>query len=101
MSISRTIIFIIKVFIAIALISILIGVASADLAPDVSLVSVLIVCVIAVAIFLIVLIFGIIGGASFNQSIIRRGGIDTAWLWFNSEPPGLEKLRAELKESKK
>jgi hypothetical protein len=89
-----------KTIIAIVLISILICVASLDMAPDVPLASILIVCAIAVAIFIVALVLVIIGGASFNQSTMRRGGIDTSWLWFNNDPPGFEKLKDELKESK-
>jgi hypothetical protein len=88
----------IKTIIAIVLISILIGIASTDMAPNMSLASVLIACIITIAIFFIVLIFSIISGASSNQNIIRRGGTDPAWLWFDHEPPGLEKQRTELKE---
>lgn len=81
---------IMKTIITMILIFTLIGIASADLAPNVPLAYILIACAIAVPIFLIILIYGIIGGASFNQSIIRRGGMDTSWLWFNSGPPGFE-----------
>jgi hypothetical protein len=90
---------IIKIIIAILLISSLISIAFIDIAPNMSLVSFLIACAIAAAIFLILLIIGIIGGGLFNQYMIRRGGTDTSWLWFNSDPPGFEKLKDELKES--
>jgi hypothetical protein len=92
--------FTLKIFLAIIIISIIVGLASADMAPDVPIASVLIVCAIAAAIFFVALILCIIGGASFNQEIIRSGGTDASWFWFNAEPPGLEKLRAELKETK-
>jgi hypothetical protein len=92
--------FAIKIFSAIAMLSAIVGVAGADLAPGVSLISILVTCAIAAAIFLILLIIGIIGGGLFNQYMIRRGGTDTSWLWFKGEPPGLEKLRDELKEFK-
>ena len=86
-----------KVIIAVAAIIMLVSVASADIAPDVPLTSVLTACAIAIVIFLILLILGIIGGASFNQAIIRNGGTDPSWFWFGGEPPGLEAQRAELK----
>jgi hypothetical protein len=31
--------------------------------------------------------------ASINQAALRAGGTDTHWLWFKSDPPGLNKLR--------
>ena len=31
--------------------------------------------------------------AWWNQIILRKGGIDTQWLWFRRDPPGLERLR--------
>jgi hypothetical protein len=52
---------IMKTIIAMILISTLIGVASTDLAPNVPLAYILITCAIAVPIFLILLIYGIIG----------------------------------------
>ena len=91
---------IIKLIIAIALISTLIGVASADLAPEVPLKMILLVCAIAAAILLAVFCFAIIIAGSVNQTIIRNGGTDNSWFWFKGEPPGLEKLRDELKEGK-
>lgn len=32
----------------------------------------------------------IIVKATINQFILKQGGIDTAWLWFNSKPEALE-----------
>ncbi|MEN9912304.1 MAG: hypothetical protein RI956_748 [Pseudomonadota bacterium] len=90
--------FAIKVFIAIAMLSALISIASADMAPGVSLISILITCAIAAAILLTILGCAVLITASVNQEVIRHGGTDSAWFWFNGEPPGLEKLRAELKE---
>jgi hypothetical protein len=86
-----------KVLIAIVTISALIGVASADMAPEVSLISILIVCAIVAGILLVALCIVVTIAGSFNQAIIRNGGTDPAWFWFNGEPPGLEKQRAVLK----
>lgn len=70
------------------------------MAPDVPLVSILIVCAIAAVVLLAVFCFVIIIAGSFNQTIIRYGGTDPAWFWFNGEPPGLEAQRVELKKEK-
>jgi hypothetical protein len=89
-----------KMILAIVLISILVCIASADMAPDVPFSTVLIICAIAAVILLIVLIFAIIIGGSVNQVIIRNGGTDPAWFWFEGEPPGLERQRTELRNQK-
>jgi hypothetical protein len=34
----------------------------------------------------------------FAQFILRKGGTDPQWFWFNAEPPGLEQQRREAKE---
>lgn len=88
----------IKVIIVIFMLSALVSVASADMAPGVSLISILITCAIAAAIFLTILCCAALITASVNQEVIRHGGTDPAWFWFNGEPPGLEKQRTELKE---
>jgi hypothetical protein len=28
---------------------------------------------------------------TFNQWVLRKGGTDTQWLWFASDPPGLKR----------
>ena len=32
------------------------------------------------------------------QWVLRKGGTDTAWFWFNSEPKGLMALREKLRK---
>ena len=92
--------FVLKVLLAIIMLSTLVGIAGADLAPEVPLKMILLVCAIAAAILLAVFCFAIIIAGSVNQTIIRNGGTDNSWFWFKGEPPGLEKLRDELKEGK-
>jgi hypothetical protein len=92
--------FVAKLSLALILLSTLIGVASTDFAPDVSLISVLIICAIAAPILLTVTGFIVIISATFNQLILRNGGTDASWFWFNGEPPGLEAQRDELKRFK-
>jgi hypothetical protein len=38
---------------------------------------------------------------SINQAALRAGGTDTQWLWFNTDPPGLDKLRGRPDASTK
>lgn len=69
-----------------------------DLMPAVPLVSILITFAALTGVLLLVLGVVVIVAGSFNQTILRNGGSDPAWFWFNGEPPGLEKQRAALKE---
>jgi hypothetical protein len=32
------------------------------------------------------------------QWVLRKGGVDTAWFWFNSEPKGLKAVRERLRK---
>jgi hypothetical protein len=34
-----------------------------------------------------------------NQWVLNHGGIDTAWLWFKSDPKGLENLRLKANQA--
>lgn len=39
-------------------------------------------------------------GISVNQWTLNNGGTDTQWLWFKSDPKGLEDLRAKVQSEK-
>lgn len=34
---------------------------------------------------------------TFNQWVLRKGGTDTQWLWFASDPPGLKRPKKSQK----
>jgi hypothetical protein len=38
-------------------------------------------------------------GAAFNQWMLNHGATDTDWLWFKSDPKGLESLRKKASEA--
>jgi hypothetical protein len=38
-----------------------------------------------------------VASLQFRQFVIRKGGTDTQWFWFSSEPGGLVKLREEAR----
>lgn len=38
--------------------------------------------------------------ATINQFVLKHGGIDTAWLWFNSKPQALERLTSDKQKTK-
>ena len=89
-----------KSLLAIVLLSGLVGVAGSQLAPGVPLLTVLLKCAIGAAVLFAVLVFAAILSLTFNQFILRHGGTDPMWFWFKGEPPGLERLRAQLKAQK-
>ena len=38
-----------------------------------------------------------VGSLQLRQLVMRKGGTDTQWFWFSSEPDGLLKLREEAR----
>jgi hypothetical protein len=92
---------VLKSLLAIVMLSALVGVAGSQLAPAVPLLTVLLNCAIGAAVLLAVLVLAAIVSLTFNQFILRHGGTDPMWFWFKGEPPGLERLRAQLKEQNK
>jgi hypothetical protein len=91
--------FLIKILLSIIMLSGLMAIAANDLAPSVPIFSILITLAALAGVLLVVLGVVIIMAGTLNQSVIRRGGMDTSWLWFNSDPPGFEKIKDELKNS--
>lgn len=89
-----------KALLAIVMLAALAGVAGSQLAPGVPLLTVLLYCAIGAAILFAVLVVAAIVTLTFNQFIIRHGGTDPMWFWFKGEPPGLERLREQLKAKK-
>lgn len=47
-----------------------------------------IACALSICLLSVILV-----RASFNQWSLRHHAIDTGWLWFNANPPGLDALR--------
>ena len=91
----RTVI-VIKSLVAVVLLSVLVSVAGSQLAPNLPLSTILLNCVIGAVVLFLLLVVASVVALTFNQFILRHGGTDPAWFWFKSEPPGLEKLRAQL-----
>jgi hypothetical protein len=90
----------VKALLAIVMLSGLAGVAGSQLAPDVPLATILLNCAIWAAGMFVALVVVAVLSLTFNQFILRHGGTDVDWLWFNSEPPGLKRQREQLKEQK-
>ena len=88
----RTIAFV-KVAVAIVAVVTLVGIPASRLAPGTTL---------AALAFYIACAFGAlvvltVGSLQLAQFILRKGGTDPQWFWFDGEPPGLVQLREESK----
>lgn len=91
----------VKALFAVVMLTALAGVAGSQIAPHVPLQTVLLYCAVGVAVFFVALVVVAILSLTFNQFILRHGGTDADWFWFKGEPPGLQKLREQLKEQNK
>ena len=76
--------------------SLLTGVAGARLRPGIPLHLILLNWGGALA-ALVVLVAATAVTLTLMQFILRKGGTDPQWLWFASEPPGLQGLRAQAR----
>jgi hypothetical protein len=88
----------VKALLAIVMLAALAGVAGSQLAPDVPFATILLNCAMWAAGMFVALVVVTVLSLNFNQFILRHGGTDVDWLWFNSEPLGLERQREQLKE---
>lgn len=75
----------------------LIGVAAADLAPQVPLAVFLWYATVGGLGLVAIVIAGAVVSLTVSQFVLRHGGTDAQWFWFRSEPQGLVQLRAQAK----
>lgn len=80
---------------AFVLLALLAGVAGHQLAPAVPLATVLLYAALGAAALLGILVAVTAVMLTVRQFILRKGGTDTQWYWFPSEPRGLVQLRAQ------
>lgn len=78
---------------ALALVALMI-IFSNDVVPHVPKLTVLAytvgtLCALAACLFTVIVV-----KAGINQYVLNRGGIDTAWLWFGSNPQGLNQVQS-------
>ena len=85
-----------KVIMAVAALTTLAGVAGSQLVPNLPLGKVLLFCAVGAVLLLGVLVLAAVATATFGQFILRKGGTDTQWFWFESEPRGLLKIREQI-----
>lgn len=84
---------ILKITVASAAVVTLVAIPARVLAQNITLAE-LILCIAAAFNALVVLS---VCYSQLAQFILRKGGSDPQWFWFNAEPPGLVKLREEGK----
>lgn len=70
------------------------AVAGRSLAPGMSTLEWLLWCLGVGAAIAAVALVVLVAKLQFAQWVLRMGGTDTRWLWFNNEPKGLVRLRA-------
>ena len=85
-----------KLIVALALLIGIVVVAAQDLAPNISYAKLFAYIFIGLAALAVNLVGLSVIYLNISQWVLRKGGTDTAWFWFNSEPKGLMALRERL-----
>ena len=85
-----------KLIVALALLVGIVVVAAQDLAPNMSYAKLFAYIFIGLAALAVNLVGLSVIYLNVYQWVLRKGGTDTAWFWFNSEPKGLMALRERL-----
>ena len=87
-----------KLLLAGFLIAGLIVFAEQDLAPDMSDAKLFAYIFAGLAALAVILVGLSVSYLNVYQWSLRKGGTDTTWLWFKSEPKGLMALREKLRK---
>ena len=87
-----------KLFLAGFLIAGVIVVAAQDLAPNISYAKLFAYIVFGFAALAVNLVGLSVIYLNVYQWVLRKGGTDPSWFWFNSEPKGLKAIREKLRK---
>ena len=87
-----------KLNVALALLIGIVVVAAQDLAPHMSYTKLFAYIFIGLAALAVNLVGLSVIYLNIYQWVLRKGGVDTAWFWFNSEPKGLMAVRERLRK---
>ncbi len=87
-----------KLIVALALLVGIVVVAAQDLAPNITYAKLFAYIFIGLAALAVNLVGLSVIYLNISQWVLRKGGTDTAWFWFNSEPKGLMALREKLRK---
>jgi hypothetical protein len=82
-----------KLLIATAAIAVLVGFAAKDLAPNVPVAWVLAYAFAGGVLFVIAILLVMWIKFLVNRFLLNAGATDTDWLWFKSDPRGIQSLR--------
>jgi hypothetical protein len=85
-----------KLIVALALLIGIVVVAAQDLAPNISYAKLFAYIFIGLAALAVNLVGLSVIYLNISQWVLRKGGTDTAWFWFNSEPKGLMAVKERL-----
>ena len=85
-----------KLMVALALLIGIVVVAAQDLAPQMSYAKLFAYVFFGLAALAVNLVGLSVIYLNVYQWVLRKGGTDTAWFWFSSEPKGLIDLREKL-----
>ena len=87
-----------KMIVALALLVGIVVVAAQDLAPNMSYAKLFAYIFIGLAALAVNLVGLSVIYLNIYQWVLRKGGTDTAWFWFNSEPKGLMAVREKIRK---
>jgi len=87
-----------KLIVALALLVGIVVVAAQDLAPNMSYAKLFAYIFIGLAALAVNLVGLSVIYLNVYEWILRKGGTDTAWFWFNSEPKGLMAVREKIRK---
>jgi hypothetical protein len=87
-----------KLIVALALLVGIVVVAAQDLAPNMSYAKLFAYIFIGLAALAVNLVGLSVIYLNVYEWVLRKGGTDTAWFWFNTEPKGLMALREKLRK---
>ena len=87
-----------KLIVALALLVGIVVVAAQDLAPNMSYAKLFAYIFIGLAALAVNLVGLSVIYLNISQWVLRKGGTDTAWFWFNSEPKGLMAVREKIRK---
>jgi hypothetical protein len=85
-----------KLIVALALVMGIVVVAAQDLAPNMSYAKLFAYIFIGLAALAVNLVGLSVIYLNVYEWVLRKGGTDTAWFWFNGEPKGLMAVRERL-----
>ena len=87
-----------KLIVALALLVGIVVVAAQDLVPDMSYAKLFAYIFIGLAALAVNLVGLSVIYLNVYEWVLRKGGTDTAWFWFNSEPKGLMAVREKIRK---